>query len=176
MFFKISILKNFAIFTGKRLCCSLFLIKLQAFWPKPLLKRDSYFIKHLRRLLLSILLSFQNFVYLIHVLQHKQNFFFVFKKNSEFSDSQFLWWVIKRLRVFKQVKENGCCYRQISLDQDILKAWWILGLKFIHWGTLWWYITLILIFIGDNEMLNKIYFSNIKEKRLFLSLICIFTF
>ena len=31
MFFKISILKNFAMFTGKHLCWSLFLIKLQAF-------------------------------------------------------------------------------------------------------------------------------------------------
>ena len=30
MLFKISILKNFAIFTGKNLCCNLFLIKLQA--------------------------------------------------------------------------------------------------------------------------------------------------
>ena len=31
MFFKIGVLKNFAIFTGKYLCQSLFLIKLQAF-------------------------------------------------------------------------------------------------------------------------------------------------
>ena len=137
MFFKISVIKNFAIFTGKDLCCSLFFKKVagllaQAFIKKRLLKR---------------------------VLR-----FTVFMVGYQ------------RLRVFKQVKENGCCYRQISLDQDILKAWWILGFKFIHWGTLWWYITLILIFIGDNEVLNKIYFSNIKEKRLFLSLICIFTF
>ena len=36
-------LKNFAIFTGKHLCWSLFLIKLklQAFRPATLLKRDS---------------------------------------------------------------------------------------------------------------------------------------
>ena len=124
MFFKISVLKNFAIFTGKRLCCSLFLIKLQAFWPKPLLKRDSYFIKHLRRLLLSIFYFRFKILYTLSMFYNiNRVFFFVFKKNSEFSDSQFLWWVIKRLRVFKQVKENGCCYRQISLDQDILKAW-----------------------------------------------------
>ena len=31
MFFKIDVLKNFAIFTGKYLCWSLFLIKLQTF-------------------------------------------------------------------------------------------------------------------------------------------------
>ena len=31
MFFKIGVLKNFAIFTGKCLCWSLFLIKLQAY-------------------------------------------------------------------------------------------------------------------------------------------------
>ena len=39
MFFKIGIFKNFAIFTGKHLCWSLFLIK--AFRPVILLKRDS---------------------------------------------------------------------------------------------------------------------------------------
>ena len=33
MFFKISVLKNFAIFTRKHLCWSLFLIKLRAFRP-----------------------------------------------------------------------------------------------------------------------------------------------
>ena len=38
-FFKIDVLKNFAIFTGKHLCWILSLIKLQAF--KLLLKRDS---------------------------------------------------------------------------------------------------------------------------------------
>ena len=41
MFFKIGILKNFAIFPGKHLCWSLFLIKLQAWRPAPSLKRDS---------------------------------------------------------------------------------------------------------------------------------------
>ena len=38
--FKIGALKNYAIFTGKQLCWSLFLIKLQAFMPGTLLKRD----------------------------------------------------------------------------------------------------------------------------------------
>ena len=55
------LLKNFAIFTGKQLCWRLFLIKLQAFSPETLLKRDSntgvflcilrilsFFEKHLR--------------------------------------------------------------------------------------------------------------------------------
>ena len=41
MFYKKSVLKNFALFLGKLLCWSLFLIKLQAFSPASLLKRDS---------------------------------------------------------------------------------------------------------------------------------------
>ena len=40
-FFKIDISKNFAIFIGKRLCWSLFLIKFHAFRPSALLTRDS---------------------------------------------------------------------------------------------------------------------------------------
>ena len=60
MFFKIAALKNFAIFAGKHLGWSLFLIKLQTFRPATLLKRDSntgvlllifknnYFGEHLR--------------------------------------------------------------------------------------------------------------------------------
>ena len=40
IFFKIGVLKDFANFTGKHLCCSLFLIKLQA-RPAALLKRNS---------------------------------------------------------------------------------------------------------------------------------------
>ena len=39
IFFKIVVLKNFAIFTGKYLCWSLFIIKLQAWSPVTLLKR-----------------------------------------------------------------------------------------------------------------------------------------
>ena len=41
MFFKIGVVKNFAEFTGKDLCWSLFLIKLQAFRSVTLLKGDS---------------------------------------------------------------------------------------------------------------------------------------
>ena len=41
MFFKIVVLKNFAIFAGKHLCWSLFEIKLQAWKPATLLKRGS---------------------------------------------------------------------------------------------------------------------------------------
>ena len=48
------VLKNFAIFTGKHLCCSFFLIKLQGWWPATLLKRDSN-----NGVFLWILLSFQ---------------------------------------------------------------------------------------------------------------------
>ena len=39
--FEIVVLKNFANFTGKHLCWSLFVITLQAFKPATLLKRDS---------------------------------------------------------------------------------------------------------------------------------------
>ena len=39
MFAKIGLLKNFAIFTGKQLCCSLFLIKLQVYKPVTLIKK-----------------------------------------------------------------------------------------------------------------------------------------
>ena len=41
MFFKIAVLKKFSIFTGKHLCLSLFLIKMQGFMLAALLKRDS---------------------------------------------------------------------------------------------------------------------------------------
>ena len=41
MFFKIGVLRNFAIFTGKHLCWSLFLIKLQTLRPATLVKRES---------------------------------------------------------------------------------------------------------------------------------------
>ena len=41
MFFKIGVLKNFTICTGKHLCWSLFLMKLQAWRPATLLKIDS---------------------------------------------------------------------------------------------------------------------------------------
>ena len=41
MFFRIGVLKNFAIFKGKQLSWSLFLIKLHTSMPANLLKRDS---------------------------------------------------------------------------------------------------------------------------------------
>ena len=53
LFFKISVLKNFTILTEKHLWWSLFIIKLQAFRPATLLKRDSnpgLFLWPLRRL------------------------------------------------------------------------------------------------------------------------------
>ena len=58
MFFKIGALKNFAIFTGKYLCWSLFLTKLQGFrcFPVNIAKifKSSFFIEHLRCLLLQM--------------------------------------------------------------------------------------------------------------------------
>ena len=41
MFFKIGALKNFTSYTGKHLCWSLILVKLQAWFAATLLKRDS---------------------------------------------------------------------------------------------------------------------------------------
>ena len=41
VFYIKAVLKNFAIFTGKQLCWSLFLIKLQGFWAATLLRKDS---------------------------------------------------------------------------------------------------------------------------------------
>ena len=40
VFYKKAVLKNFSVFTGKHLCWSLFLIKLQAFRSATSLKRD----------------------------------------------------------------------------------------------------------------------------------------
>ena len=45
MFFKIGAFKNFAIFTGKRLCWSLFLIKLQAFCEYYEVFNNSFFYR-----------------------------------------------------------------------------------------------------------------------------------
>ena len=41
MFFKIGVLKSFAMFTGKHMCWSPFLIKLQAWRPATLFKRST---------------------------------------------------------------------------------------------------------------------------------------
>ena len=41
MFFKITVLRKFAIFTGKQLSWSLFLVRMQGFMPATVLKRDS---------------------------------------------------------------------------------------------------------------------------------------
>ena len=61
MFFKIGILKNFAIITGKHLCWSFFLIKLQTWRSEDsntgvfmwIFLRIAFFIKYLRWLLLK---------------------------------------------------------------------------------------------------------------------------
>ena len=59
MFFKIGVLKLFANFTEKRLCWSLFLIKLQAFMCFPVkfskFLRMSFSIEHLRWLIMILL-------------------------------------------------------------------------------------------------------------------------
>ena len=59
MFFKIDVLKDFAIFRGKNLCWSLFLVKLQDFRPTTLSNRDSnrdVFLWILRNFLEQLLL------------------------------------------------------------------------------------------------------------------------
>ena len=51
MYFRISVLKNFTMFTGKHLCWSPFFINIQAWRPTTLLKRDSnisFFLWNLR--------------------------------------------------------------------------------------------------------------------------------
>ena len=60
MLFRRGVLQNFAIFTAKHPCWILFLIKLQAWRPATLLKRDfskifknTFFTEHLRWLLLQ---------------------------------------------------------------------------------------------------------------------------
>ena len=55
-FYKKVVLKNFAIFTEKRLCWSLFLIKLQAWRSATLLKRDSKTCKRTLYFLLAFFL------------------------------------------------------------------------------------------------------------------------
>ena len=55
MFYKIAVLKNFAIFTGQHLCWSHFLIKLEAWSSATSLKRDSS-----TDVLLRILRNFKN--------------------------------------------------------------------------------------------------------------------
>ena len=55
MFFKVSVLNNFATFIGKHLCWSLFKVKLQAPWLETLLKRDptqAFFLEYFLWLLL----------------------------------------------------------------------------------------------------------------------------
>ena len=51
MIFKIDVLKDFAIFTGKHLCWSLFLITLQALGSTTVLERDSITCVFLQRIL-----------------------------------------------------------------------------------------------------------------------------
>ena len=46
VFLKIGVLKNFAIFTGKYLCWSFLLIKLQAFRPVISFYKQHFFIEH----------------------------------------------------------------------------------------------------------------------------------
>ena len=82
MFFKIAVLKKFAIFTGKHLSWSLFLIKMQGFMPATLSKRDSntgvfsrifknsLFIEHVWWLLRLTLKSMLKFYLVLNFLQN----------------------------------------------------------------------------------------------------------
>ena len=85
---KKTLLKNFAIFIGKQLCWRLFLIKLQAFMPETLLKRDSstyiflcilrifiFFEKHLRTAASDY--SFTLVIYLFFGCLSKKNYDFL---------------------------------------------------------------------------------------------------
>ena len=65
MFFKIGILNNFTIFTGKHLYWSLFLLKLQALRPTTLFKRDSN-----TGVFLWILRNFVEWLFLYNTFDH----------------------------------------------------------------------------------------------------------
>ena len=75
MFFKTGVLKNFAKFTEKHLCGSLFLIKLRA-WPATLLKRDSYtdvFQWNLRNSKKSFFAEHHRWLLLLFLKQRRKN-------------------------------------------------------------------------------------------------------
>ena len=66
MLFKIGVLKRYAIFTGKHLCCSLFLIRSQTFRQKRCFSvnivkylKTALFIEHLHWLLLHFTTSLE---------------------------------------------------------------------------------------------------------------------
>ena len=93
MFFQIVVPKNFAIFTGKHLCWSLLLIKLQAFRSTTLLQIDSntgffpvkfanflrtlYFTEHIRWLHRSVMISVTAYILLTCIA----NFFLLAQKS-----------------------------------------------------------------------------------------------
>ena len=97
MFFKVGVLKSYAIFAGKHLRWSLFLINLQSFGPATLLKRNSdkgaflwilqkflrtaYFIDHFRWLLLPFTTTFRNYYWKYRLISVNKDHFIVHQKN-----------------------------------------------------------------------------------------------
>ena len=113
MFFQIGVPKNFAIFTGKHLCWSLFLIKLQAFRSITLLQIDSNtgffpvkfanflrtlcFTEHIRWLHLSVMISVTAYILLTCIAN-----FFLLAQN--FAMTQFLSCLIREKAFFLMIR------------------------------------------------------------------------
>ena len=100
-------LKNFVIFTGKRLCWSLFLIKLQACkfiekrlqqWRFPLHVREflrTSILKNIKRLLVIILLVQQFICFRKSIYNYKEKLIFWWRKCSLKLDYAIEWHVFK---------------------------------------------------------------------------------
>ena len=137
---KKAVLKNVAIFTGKHLCWSLFLIKLRAFRPATILKRDSNtgvsfeycevfkntYLKNIwERLLLHLLTSmtltyFMQLISFYTLLKQKTSSFLVFEGCKETSSIKWVnnfcscYIVVKSYIVTSQLLRLATQYFQIS--------------------------------------------------------------
>ena len=89
MFFKIGALKNFAMFTGKRLCWIYFFIKLQGWGPAILLKRDSNTC--------VLLLILRNFEEHLFWRTSANGYFCTYKVNNKYCTSTDLAILIKNI-------------------------------------------------------------------------------
>ena len=123
MFSKIWVLKNFAIFTGKNLCCSLFLIKFQDWRPKFLFKKrfqrrfffceyckifkNSFFIEGL------LIIPFRNFYLMIGNWYFRVIFYY-----CKIRPLVFRYLIISLLQRF--VSSSNCKEKLVALNWTIL--------------------------------------------------------
>ena len=94
MFFKIVVLKNFAIFAGKHLCCSLFLIKVAA-------ALKSVFIKKRRDSKTGVFFEYCKIL---------KNSFFV----------EHVWWLFLYVAVIKNSCSEKLLLRKIAISKNSL--------------------------------------------------------